>query len=119
MLQEAEEAEAEQKEAENDQSAAPTKRKAKTKFGNKRKKKKTKTTSKFPGGDEDGYEVNTVEFCFLLSDYCIMYFPSARHCADTCSINDQVDQHLGTLLASFFTEYFIERPKKCSLVRQW
>ena len=64
MLQEAEEAEAEQKEADNDQSAVPTKRKAKTKFGNKKKKKKTKTTSKFPGGEEDGYEVNTVKFCF-------------------------------------------------------
>ncbi len=63
MLQEAEEAEAEKKEAEEEaggESAAPVKRKAKTKFGSKKKKKKTKTTSKFPGGDEDGYEVITV-----------------------------------------------------------
>lgn len=75
MLQEAEEAEAESKEAENDQSAAPAKRKAKTKFGNKKKKKKTKTTSKFPGGDEDGYEVNTVKFfVFYISIvYCIWF----------------------------------------------
>ncbi|XKL65519.1 hypothetical protein PGB90_008939 [Kerria lacca] len=58
MLQEAEEAEAEKNEIENEnpEVTAPVKRKAKTKFGSKKKKKKTKTTSKFPGGEEDGYE---------------------------------------------------------------
>lgn len=60
MLQEAEEAETEKKEAAEleEGDVAPVKRKAKTKFGQKKKKKKTKTTSKFPGGDEDGYEVS-------------------------------------------------------------
>lgn len=73
MLQDAEEAVTEKKEPvepDNGETPAPVKRKAKTKFGSKKKKKKTKTTSKFPGGEEDGYEVNTVKsFLFLF------YFP--------------------------------------------
>lgn len=65
MLQDAEEAIAEKNETVvQEPSEAPPKRKAKTKFGSKKKKKKTKTTSKFPGGDEDGYEVNTVKSIF-------------------------------------------------------
>mgnify|MGYP000984597864 CR=1 FL=1 len=60
MLQEAEEAGNEKKEAEAlEAESAPAKRKAKTKFGQKKKKKKkTKTTSKFPAGEEEGYEVS-------------------------------------------------------------
>lgn len=73
MLQDAEEAVAEKNDVvEEDDAETPvtqTKRKAKTKFGSKKKKKKTKTTSKFPGGDEDGYEVNTVSHFFIIFVY--------------------------------------------------
>ncbi|XP_065200189.1 chromodomain-helicase-DNA-binding protein Mi-2 homolog isoform X2 [Planococcus citri] len=83
MLQDAEEAVADKSETAAPEGEAPAKRKAKTKFGSKKKKKKTKTTSKFPGGDEDGYETDHQDYCevcqqggeIILCDTC----PRAYH----------------------------------------